>query len=162
MSYYMKYKDKHLPDLPSAVLNIACNDLLICTFDERYGVNSSVWHLPKDYGTCEVCAAGAVMAKTFGISSSEFITNSLEHFFSVDTMQKLVAINDFREGDFLNGFKNFSRLNTDRIESAIKELSRYYNDLGLKELSDFYYKEQAKKFATEMMKVCGLMAGMGL
>jgi hypothetical protein len=52
-----------LPDKPSELIRLALSDLRKCEADPKYNVDMSDWHCPE-FGTCHVCLAGAVMAKT--------------------------------------------------------------------------------------------------
>ncbi len=50
----------------SELIRLALADLLKVERDKRYVVNMGVWHIPN--GVCQVCMAGAVIAKTLGIN----------------------------------------------------------------------------------------------
>lgn len=60
-----------LPTLPSALLELALNDLIQVENDPRYRVHMGYWHNPSD--TCAVCFGGAVLAKSLGVSPDERI-----------------------------------------------------------------------------------------
>lgn len=95
-------KTNTLPDKPSDLIELAINDLEKIERSKQYTVNMEDWHTPiyqhQDYNlqmnTCEVCLAGAVMAKTLktpygrGVSPANF--EGLEG--------KLHALNLFRTG----------------------------------------------------------------
>lgn len=55
-----------LPDRMSDLIEVALRDVRACAMDPRYVMNMGAWHDPTGDGRCEVCAAGAVMAKTLG------------------------------------------------------------------------------------------------
>lgn len=87
---------KTLPNKPSELIRIALTDLQSCVADpEYYIINMDTWHEPVKNGKCEVCMAGAVMAKTLNIDRErrEF-PSSLGSKFS----SKLCAIDYFRGG----------------------------------------------------------------
>lgn len=66
----MKTKTK-LPEKLSSILSIAIRqaveDLKKCEVDDRYVIEMSDWHVHAVTGKCEVCFAGAVMAKRLGV-----------------------------------------------------------------------------------------------
>lgn len=52
----------------SDLLQLAFDDLLIVSKDDRYTLHMEKWHEPATYtGTCYVCMAGAVMANTMKV-----------------------------------------------------------------------------------------------
>lgn len=54
-----------LPTLPSALLELALNDLIQVENDPRYRVHMGYWHHPANFdNTCMVCFGGAVLAKS--------------------------------------------------------------------------------------------------
>lgn len=61
-----------LPDKISELIRVALYDLEQCERDDRYRIEMMDWHVPDEVGVedpvCEVCLAGAVMAKRLGIS----------------------------------------------------------------------------------------------
>ena len=59
-------KDSKLPNKLSALIRVALVDLKECEADDKYIINMENWHVPLDKGTCSLCFAGAVMAKTLG------------------------------------------------------------------------------------------------
>jgi hypothetical protein len=92
-----------LPDRPSALVRAALADIEECERDQRYSIESidefweRQWHrLSKDRATCNVCAAGAVMAKSLYVNWGETCTPD---DFEQDTRKKLMALNEFRQGD---------------------------------------------------------------
>lgn len=63
-----------LPTLPSALLELALNDLIQVENDPRYRVHMGYWHgryITAD--TCAVCFGGAVLAKSLGVPPDERI-----------------------------------------------------------------------------------------
>ena len=59
-----------LPDTLHGLLRVGLDDLRLCEADPGYTVDMNHWHLPSKLmkpGTCLVCVAGAVMAKTLGV-----------------------------------------------------------------------------------------------
>lgn len=91
---------KQLPDLPSALLRVALADLeAVEAQPDRYRVEMGTWHEPdKEAQVCLVCMAGAVMAKTLGISDKEDLVPA-----ETEDENKLNAINEFRIGLISHG-----------------------------------------------------------
>lgn len=93
-----------LPDLPSALVRIACGDLHAAMRDPRYRVSMNFWHRPDkldepDNNTCAVCLAGAVMAKTLEVPLDR---TAAPVDFDFDTHKKLNALDYLRAGQVGN------------------------------------------------------------
>lgn len=59
--------NNHLPETPSLLIRVALNDLTMIEKDSRYVIDMGNWHCVRadlDEPICEVCLAGATMAKT--------------------------------------------------------------------------------------------------
>lgn len=126
---------KKLPDLPSKLLRLAINDLALILKDPNYKLNMSTWHASLPFSTsstligaslsdkkiCEVCLAGAVMAKSLGAP----ILSSLEpnDFIVGDVERKLCAIDSFRTGHVKEAFEN---LDTDHDFEKGNLKAQYY------------------------------------
>lgn len=54
-----------LPKIPSQLIRLAIEDLKQVMNDDRYRIDMDIWHGRYYTGTCMVCLAGSVMAKTF-------------------------------------------------------------------------------------------------
>ena len=85
---------------PSKLIDIALQDMLACNNDSRYRVSMEAWHFPHSDFTgqnpsCEVCLAGAVMAKTLKAPRS---IDTFPDNYSETTRSALHAINAFRVG----------------------------------------------------------------
>ena len=96
---------KNLPSLPSALIRMALDDLRACEDDARYLVDMDYWHGPEyKEDVCRVCLAGAVLAKTFCAPYDAYIYSSkdLRRYSCGD---KLLALDDFRAGQFCQGLK---------------------------------------------------------
>ena len=96
-------------DHPGVAILQALHDLAACERSKRYKINMCDWHSgaggfgPK----CEVCFAGAVMAKTLKCDLSSDHSPWDGHF-DDDASNKLVGLDHAREGewcDFLFSFK---------------------------------------------------------
>lgn len=86
-----------LPDLLSDLLVVGLADLKACENDADYRIKMTDWHKPIEHGLCEVCMAGAVMAKTLGTNIGEAYTPFQEMFGA--NSKKLMAINEVRAGN---------------------------------------------------------------
>ncbi len=65
-----------LPNKPSELLEVAMHDLSLVERSSKYKVDMWSWHKPTGAGYCEVCMAGAVMAKTLHVDSKVYKTAS--------------------------------------------------------------------------------------
>lgn len=86
-----------LPDKPSELIRVALADLVKVERSPKYVVNMEDWHVPIISGVCEVCFAGAVMAKTLEADRDVFFNP--EDMMSMDIEHKLIALDYFRMGD---------------------------------------------------------------
>lgn len=84
-----------LPTQPSALIRVALADLKSCEADDKYRINMSRWHAADQNGFCEVCMAGAVMAKSLG---SDIDEHNGPRAFEGDLRDTFYAINLFRVG----------------------------------------------------------------
>ena len=90
-----------LPDKPSELILLALNDLKKCEADPGYEIGMDEWHQPLYYNVCEVCFAGAVMAKTLG--AEKRISKVPECYKDKNNNNKLRALNYFRIGNVRDG-----------------------------------------------------------
>ena len=94
-----------LPNKLSDLLELAVRDARACEADPRYLLDMGKWHVPKGNGVCQVCMAGAVIAKTIQLSP-----DTAAELFSDESAGRvpvvyseylpLTAINDMRTGEF--------------------------------------------------------------
>lgn len=92
-----------LPKLPSDCLALALNDLRKVERSEKYEVNMNNWHVPHcAYSKCEVCLAGAVMAKTLGADPKVWTAPSK---FSDPEGNRLAMIDSLRTGRVCEAIK---------------------------------------------------------
>jgi hypothetical protein len=96
----MKRKIK-LPDKPSALIRLAIKDLEAVEKNPAYRIDMGAWHEPYD-GKCSVCLAGAVIAQTCKIKNDRYIYPNRD-VFGKSTTNKLMALDDFREGSVYGG-----------------------------------------------------------
>ena len=88
--------------LPSELINTAMIDLEACERDPRYHIEMGLWHTGTDWDTgpsesiCNVCLAGAVMAKTLDVNHR---FSHVPDSFDIETEFALRALDFFRVGN---------------------------------------------------------------
>lgn len=89
-----------LPDTLSGLIRVSLADLQACEIDDNYDISMNEWHAPADeHNTnCEVCMAGAVMAKTLDMPRDGYYAPTDFRSSAGDITRKLYAINDLRTG----------------------------------------------------------------
>jgi hypothetical protein len=85
-----------LPDKPSELLEVALRDLEACRNDPRYTIDLEKCHEPID-GQCNVCLAGAVIAKSLHFAPSQCVVVS-KSITDMGTYKKLLALDNLRSG----------------------------------------------------------------
>ena len=126
-----------LPDKPSELIRVALADLNKVERSKKYVVDMGDWHLPDD-GVCYVCLAGAVMAKTLGVSPKR----EMEPW-QTKYDQKLQAIDSFREGSIHNGLGHMG-LSRDSIGK--------YRDVAPYDADPKAFKKDMRKLASDLAK----------
>lgn len=97
-----------LPEKPSDLITLALDDLEKVEADPLYSVEMGTWHEPNSGGwhgkppVCEVCFAGAVMAKTLPVREDHIQIRSMSEF-SNYTRCRLYALDSFMRGDINAG-----------------------------------------------------------
>ena len=111
-----------LPDKPSELIRLALADLALCAADPNYRIDMGEWHKPE-HGVCQVCLAGAVMAKSLNapraveLYSSDFPENR----------QKITALNDLRTGDVSMAFESLG-LDSSNLDLPLDRVITPYDD----------------------------------
>lgn len=107
-----------LPSKPSALIRVALADMAKVQRSKRYRFNMGAWHEPGAK-TCQVCAAGAVIAKTLKIDPENVAS---PHDFDSDTFEKLVALDQFRIGNVAGALSDLGVLwgTIDRVEPSVR------------------------------------------
>lgn len=90
-----KETSTELPDKLSDLIDVALRDLELCEADPRYRIFMGDWHQPFSETVCNVCLAGAVMAKTRNFPRSADIDN-IDY---VPDANKYRALDAVRVGD---------------------------------------------------------------
>lgn len=90
-----------LPQIPSQLIRLACDDLeWVRARPETYVIDMGLWMTPLDSNRCAVCMAGAVMA--FSLKAP--ITKSKVPFdYGAPNANRLVALDHFRVGKIDEG-----------------------------------------------------------
>ncbi len=119
-----------LPDLPSELIRVALADLKACEADPDYRIYMNDWHVAATKNVfCEVCFAGAVMAKSLGSDKNDFLspcdfTNGIDN--------KLYALNELRRGQVSQALRGMGLSKSDTMENRFsldREMPHYqYNE----------------------------------
>jgi hypothetical protein len=149
----------YLSDVPSKAIRQALADLDYCEHN-GYRVNMRLWHThSEDDGVCEVCLAGATLAREYGTTLGdvgllgtfdypEFITN------------KHLGLDAFRVGRIWGGVWYF-RLTGPRIPIVNR-----HSTVAVEGLSEYrwipQYSESAAQFKDHMCRLVDDLAGVGL
>lgn len=112
---------KLLPDKPSALIRLALADLEATEKMPEYHINMREFHegMISTEFKCEVCFAGAVMARTIKVSP---FMNAMPDDFDDATEAKLNALDAFRSGDIEAAFVYLDI-------ATLEHLKGIYNDL---------------------------------
>ena len=99
-----------LPNTLHELLSLALKDLKKCEKDDDYKIEMSVWHEPNqgtNIGVCEVCLAGAVMAKTLLEDPYE---DKWPNLYPEEIKNKLRAIEDIRTFDIKSAYERIIKV----------------------------------------------------
>ena len=134
-----------LPRKPSALIKLALNDLSKVERSKKYKVLMSMWHVPTLDDACFVCLAGSVMAKTLKLDSAKEIDkDNFSDSFSESITNKLLAINDMREGNMMTAFTRL-RYSRNRGDKFTRNITDYRVDKVL-------FKKQMRTLARDLEK----------
>ena len=101
---------KKLPDKLSDLFTVALDDLERCIADPRYEINMRDWiSLNTSTKKCEVCMAGAVMAKTLDITMRN--TDPWVEIGDENILNKIYLTDNFRTLDFRRMFESRGMIN---------------------------------------------------
>lgn len=124
-------KETLLPDKPSELIRVALADLAKVERSKKYRVEMGTWHEPVD-GVCEVCLAGAVMAKTLKSYPNETLWADTD--FDDDTKNKLLALDFLRQGEVVEaleqlGFDDHEHIHDYDIVSYHTDRNEFKDDM---------------------------------
>lgn len=115
-----------LPDKLSDLIELALSDLAKVERSKRYAVDMKFFHRPKG-GTCHVCFAGAVMAKTLGNPINQHVVPSINEYHS-----QLIALDVLRHGHMDRVFQLIQRTKPQVIPDRIDIPDYKYGRAGFK------------------------------
>lgn len=138
-----------LPDKPSELIRMAIDDLEKVEADTKYSVRMGVWHSPS-LDSCEVCLAGAVMAKTLEtpVENFEYPTG-----FSATVHAKLGALDSFRSGHVIDAFVTLGYCDYDEVPGDILDVHK-----GVTVVS---YEDDPEAFKVDMLVLANSLEGIG-
>lgn len=144
---------RRLPDLPSQLIRVSLRDLRKVEKDEGYRVNMGDWHCGDEgLQPCEVCMAGAVMAKTLKVERSQ---NASPYSFDSSVAGKLLAIDFLRNGDVASAIDTLSVNHRQRHTRR-----RKMKDRGMRGVVDYHV--DPARFRREMLRLARDLEAVGL
>ena len=147
-------KNNVLPDRPSLLIALALDDLELARQDPNYEINMADWHVPNHAkGTCEVCLAGAVLAKTLRIEKS---TDYISLSFTNGNGEKITALDYFRSGYMNEAIDCFVSLKGRFGKRYLKHIGK------LKEMPVTQYDENPNQFVKDMDEMRLKLESLGL
>jgi hypothetical protein len=140
---------------PSELIRAGVQDLEACEADPRYSINMVDWHSPTatrfgEVGwksVCEVCLAGAVMAKR--LRADPRVLLNLSDF--PTSRSSLRALNDFRGAGWAQGLRHMGISD----EKAVWSLDR-----EIPEIVPYNYGPEA--FKAQLLRAADILAQHGL
>lgn len=103
----------------SEAVEQALNDMLLCIEDDKYIIRFENWHKPmydqfNKKSQCEVCFAGATMAKTLKIDHKKnYSPGKIEIKGNKKTALMLVALDKIRSGNIVGALKCLNKSTED-------------------------------------------------
>lgn len=150
----MKTELPELPRLPSSLLKLALDDLVVMEKSSEYQIRlNNWWHDTPSSGKTVICFAGCIMANTLKLKR-EPNKNVMPSFYPTRYGHKLRALNYFRLGKILQGLEYLS----DK-----KEFSKIWLNLGKsKELKITSYDENKEQFKSDIQQLIAELRNSGL
>jgi len=142
----MKKEEIKLPKKLSDLIVVALEDMEKCEKNSDYKLDMT-WAFHERRGpVCSVCFAGAVMAQTLGADINASAVGT--HDFGQHNKVRLVALDNIREGQFLNALAKINIEKNDDVELLEDQITSH--------------EEDPKKFKEEMLFASGILAAVGL
>lgn len=146
-----------LPNKPSALIRLALADIKKVEADPDYKVDMGTWMFTRpgavDADVCEVCFAGAVLAKRLNVPPPEASKQiSLDEAVGEGTLDdKLSMLDCFRSGDIVEGLMQHPGLGVIAVDTTSR-LRIYERELGHLEYSDApaRWKQIMRELATRL------------
>jgi len=143
------------PKKLSALIWLALGDLVKVEKDKRYQVNMTSWHKPE-FGRCNVCFAGSVMAKTLKTAHKfDADLNSVD--FSYEWKLAFQALDAVRQGEIYDALD--CHCHTDLSFKFLKSFYGMENDFWDEQIS--YYSDP-KEFKEAMADIAVMLESHGL
>lgn len=167
---------KKLPNKLSELIRLAMKDLELVENDEKYKVDMDMgsWHFPwfseeaehfdvdDEVEVCNVCLAGAVMAKTLDYalwSEGDFNSGDehADHFYFLDQIRQYGIYDDYAEG--IIGILGKSDEEVEKIQSGLNKVDDFIvHDMGNK----FSYENDPEQFRKNMLLIADKFEEVGL
>ena len=138
----MSTETKTLPDKLSALIKVGIRDIKQCERDPQYEIHMYAWHEPAG-NVCYVCLAGAVLAKSLGVSPD---TYSCGMDLGDEVVRKTEALNEVRTGN---------------VSGAICALTDCSNGEQFNRPIT-HYKSNPARFKSEMLQLAADLEAAGL
>jgi len=149
-----KKRETKLPLLPSALIRVALNDIQeVQRLKKIYKINMGEWHNGRSNELCELCFAGAVMARTLKASPGQDI---MPKEFGIMNGNKLCSLDDFRKGKIKAGMKHWP------LYLKVKSNKFFENGTLPEKIPVCAYIGTAKLFRKDMFKVARALEKVGL
>lgn len=137
---------KTLPNLPSALLNLALDDLELVEKNPAYTIDMMAWHRPNAK-TCSVCLAGSVIAVSLGKKPT---SNVMIGDLSGSDRRKLLALNAMRSGLPCLALRY---LDIDKTDAAREYMtSKTYGSITPYIINKAAFKSELRELAAELEK----------
>lgn len=151
---------RSLPGRPSELIRVGLRDLRAVEADPQYRVNMWAWHqMDEQRETCQVCMAGAVLAKTLGRRPTQDLGTPDE--LGPDTAAKMHALDLFRTGDLVGGLCTLGTENLDIDDETAEEAHEEFHD----GVEDYVFPEHGadpEEFHAAMERMADLLESYSL
>jgi hypothetical protein len=178
-----------LPDKPSEILIQALTDLEYIAKNKRFSINMGAWmRVNRNSDKCEVCLAGATLARTCNFSTKLFENPDklkVDHSFWNDSQweraeiyanelaigvenklrTKIIFINSMRAGCFTGGFKDLRDKELITDDQCIDAIESFEESDGHEDYEDernIDYVSDKESFINHMCAVIGTLQSIGL
>ena len=151
-------------DLAEAIRG-ACEDLRKAFDDSDYVIDTQSWHIgynEKHHNKCEVCLAGAVMAKSFNLPKEVSVHGVGAVFSDSGLSTKFEALDEFRSGDLYSALGQYYD-NVDNCPYHTEDIQRadeyLYGESGKPLELRNPTKKSLDEFISVMLKAADMLEG---